>query len=110
MGDRKKPLVRDVCDACGQAVAGGGENRRAAEVTVAALREQLEDVDEALIAAFLSLASSVDSADAGGDLWREYRAHAQALREVAAGGSDDDTAAFLIEVRTPVRDSPKRRS
>lgn len=89
-----------------------GPNRTAAEKTVEALRESgaLEAVDEATVAAFLSLADAVDGPDAKADLWREYRAFSAALREAAAGGSDDDTQAFIISVQTPrgrasVRDS-----
>lgn len=105
MGERRKPSYREACSVCGNLVPGDGPNRTAAELTVASLREagSVSDQDEALVAAFLSLASSCDSPEAGGDLWREYRAHAQALREVACGGSDDDTADFLIRVQAPVR-------
>ncbi len=87
--------------------AGQGPNRRAAELTIAALRESglLEADSEAVAAAFLALASAVDMPEAKADLWREYRAFGNALREVAAGGSDDDTQDFLISVRTPVRHS-----
>lgn len=79
-----------------------GPNRTAAETTVEALRDAgaLEDVDEATVAAFLSLASEVDSGEAKADLWREYRAHGQALREAGAGGSDDDHA-FIVNIQTP---------
>lgn len=105
------------CERCGGPVEGRrkfcsddcrydrvrGANRAAAERTVAALRESgaLELVDEATVAAFLSLASAVDAPDAKADLWREYRAFSAALREAAAGGSDDDTHAFIISVQTP---------
>lgn len=84
-----------------------GPNRTAAELTVAALRESgaVEPMAEYAVTAFLSLASVVDDPEAKADQWREYRAAAQVLRELVAGGNDDDTAAFLIEVRTPVRHS-----
>ena len=87
------------------AKAKHGPNRTAAELTVQELRDtgSVEPLAEAAVVAFLSLASLVDAPDAKADLWREYRAAAQVLREVVAGGNDDDTAAFLIEVRTPVR-------
>lgn len=63
----------------------------------------LEPGDEAIVAAFLSLARAVDDPDAKADLWREYRAATVALREVASGGSDDDTASFLVSIQTPGR-------
>jgi hypothetical protein len=79
-------------------------NREAAELAVEALRAsgRLEDLDEPLATAVLALASAVDE---GGDdkLWREYRAFVQALREVALGGSDDDTTEFIFSVQTPGR-------
>jgi len=82
-----------------------GPNRVAAEATVAALRKGglLEDVDEATVAAFLSLAEAVDGPEVRADVWREYRAFANTLREAAAGGSDDDTQAFLVSIQTPSR-------
>jgi len=82
-----------------------GPNRSAAERTVAALRKagSLELIDAATVAAFLSLAEAVDAPDARADMWREYRAFSAALREAAAGGSDDDTTAFLISIQTPRR-------
>lgn len=80
-----------------------GPNRAAAERTIAAMRESgvLETVDDATVAAFLTLAAAVDQPDAKADFWREYRAFTAALKEAAAGGSDDDTQAFLITVQTP---------
>ncbi len=80
-----------------------GPNRKAADATVKALRQTgaLELIDEATVAAFLSLADAVDAPDAKADLWREYRAFSVALREAATGGSDDDTQAFIISVQTP---------
>lgn len=80
-------------------------NREAAEKTVATLRAggSLEEVDEATVVAFLSLASAVDDPDAKADLWREYRAVTAALKEAAAGGSDDDTTSFLVSIQTPGR-------
>ncbi len=80
-----------------------GPNRVAAERTIAAMREAgtLDQVDAATVAAFLSLASAVDAPDARADIWREYRAFSAALREAAAGASDDDTTAFLISIQTP---------
>lgn len=84
-----------------------GPNREAAETVVRSMRDSgaVEPDAEAAIVAFLSLASAVDEPGAKADLWREYRAAAQTLRELVAGGNDDDTADFLISVRTPVRNS-----
>lgn len=78
-------------------------NAEAAQLTVDRLRsaKALDDVDEATVQAFLSLAKAVDDPDAKADMWREYRAAIAALREVAAGGSDDDTTAFLVQIQTP---------
>lgn len=78
-------------------------NSEAAQRTVEALRDSgaLQAVDDATVAAFLSLAAAVDQPDAKADLWREYRAFSASLREAAAGGSDDDTQAFIISVQTP---------
>lgn len=80
-------------------------NKEAAERTVAALRSNgaLSDLDEATVRAFLSLAEAVDGHDVRADVWREYRAFANALREAAADGSDDDTTAFLVSIQTPSR-------
>lgn len=90
------------CSSCG-APGTIGTNRAAAERTIAAMSESgvLDAVDDATVAAFLSLASAVDGPDAKADIWREYRAFSAALKEAAAGGSDDDTQAFIVTVQTP---------
>ena len=79
------------------------KNREAAERTVESLRQagSLAVVDDATVAAFLSLAAQVDASPEKADLWREYRAATAALKEAAAGGSDDDTASFLVSIQTP---------
>ena len=63
----------------------------------------IEDTDEALVTAFLSLACAVDDEPTKADLWREYRAATAALREAASGGVDDEAASFLVTVSTPGR-------
>lgn len=90
------------CSTCG-APGTVGTNRAAAERTITAMHDSgvLEAVDDATVAAFLSLASAVDGPDAKADIWREYRAFSAALKEAAAGGTDEDSQAFLITVQTP---------
>lgn len=80
-------------------------NASAASAVVASLRESgaIEDTDEALVTAFLSLAVAVDAEPLKADLWREYRAASAALREAASGGVDDEAASFLVTVSTPGR-------
>ena len=79
----------------------------AAEATIAALEASggLEEGDEALVELVRGLAAAVDESPANAALWREYRAAVASLREVGRGGTDDDTASWLLTVRTPVRDS-----
>jgi hypothetical protein len=86
---------------------GLGPNRAAAEQVVASLRAAgaVEDRDEALLAAFLSCASDLDGCGSNmalSALHREYRGYLADVREVGAGGVDDDTAQFLESVRTPL--------
>jgi hypothetical protein len=82
---------------------GYASNAEAAAETVKRLDEAgtLDEIEPAIVQAFLSLAAAVDDPDAKADLWREYRAATAALREAAAGGSDDDTASFLVSIQTP---------
>lgn len=61
----------------------------------------LAEVDDAVITMVEGLAAAVDVDPKNAALWREYRAALQTLREAAAGGSDDDTASFLVTVQTP---------
>lgn len=75
-------------------------------MAVKALRAsgQLSEVaDEALVTGLLALAGACDEDPLNAALWREYRAFVQAVREAAAGGSDDDTTAFIVSVQTPRR-------
>lgn len=64
-------------------------------------------VPEAVIALAKGLAAELDgdASDSRGRaaLWREYRAAVTAVLEAADGASDDDTAAFLVQIRTPSR-------
>lgn len=81
-------------------------NRAAAERVVAQLRGASE-MDEALLVAFVTLAGVLDDVDARDTpgyaaLWQQYRGFLSDVREVGAGGVDDDTADFLASVRTPV--------
>lgn len=85
------------------AVNGYASNLAAAVKTVDRLANagMLDEIEPAIVQAFLSLAAAVDDPSAKADLWREYRAATAALREAAAGGSDDDTQSFLLTIRTP---------
>jgi hypothetical protein len=59
---------------------------------------------EALVQACRSLARDLDGAvkaSEAGTLWREYRQLLEMLLRVGDGGSDDDTAAFLVSIQTP---------
>lgn len=50
------------------------------------------------------LAAAVDAAPENAALWREYRAAVTTLTEVGADHDvDDDTQAFLLRIRTPMR-------
>jgi hypothetical protein len=62
-------------------------------------------VDDALVAMAKGLAAAVDADPSNAALWREYRQVWVAVKEAAAGGIDDDTASFLVTVRTPGRGS-----
>jgi hypothetical protein len=88
-------------------------NAAGLERTIKALSAHLDEEDEALIALARGLAGAVDADPANAALWREYRAAVGALVEAGTDHDvDDDTKAFLFEVRTPVRtkvgDTPKR--
>jgi hypothetical protein len=80
-------------------------NVMAVESTIAALREagRLSDTDDALVALARNLAAVVDGDSGNASLWREFRSVVQSLREVGADDIDDDTAAFRISIRTPLR-------
>ena len=73
-------------------------NLEAAQVTLRALRDsgRLELVDEARVAALLSLAAAVDAEPANASLWREYRAAEVTLRET--DDADFDYAGLLAEL------------
>lgn len=86
---------------------GQGPNARAAAATVRALRRagRLEEVDEALVKAFTTLAKCLDVAPGNAQLWREYRAFEQRLRETG-DDADDGLADVLRALSTPVGDKP----
>ena len=74
------------------------------ERTIKAIKHRLSDETEALVALARGLAAAVDAAPENAALWREYRAAVTVLSEVGADGDiDDDTQAFVLSVRTPVR-------
>lgn len=81
--------------------------RRAAGSNAAGLERTLKAFDlgpesEAVIALARGLAAAVDSDPANAALWREYRAAVMAVMEAGATDDvDDDTARFLLTVRTP---------
>lgn len=80
-----------------------GSNSVGLERTIKAMATRLGEADEALVALARGLAAAVDAAPYAA-LWREYRAAVTALMEVGADGDlDDDTQAFLLTLRTPVR-------
>jgi hypothetical protein len=81
-----------------------GSNNVGLERTIRAMADRLGEADEALVALARGLAAAVDAAPDNAALWREYRAAVTALSEVGADGDiDDDTQAFLLTLRTPVR-------
>lgn len=81
-----------------------GSNATGLERTIKAMAAQLDDTNEALVALARGLAAAVDAAPDNAALWREYRAAVTALMEVGSdGGIDDDTQAFLLALRSPVR-------
>jgi hypothetical protein len=69
-------------------------NADAARATVEALRSdgQFGEVDEARIAAFLSLAEAVDARPWNDRLWREYREAEIELRAAVDDTTDDERA------------------
>jgi len=74
------------------------------ERTIKAMAARLGETDEALVALARGLAVAVDAAPENAALWREYRAAVTALSEVGSDGDiDDDTQAFLLALRTPLR-------
>ena len=74
---------------------------RGLERTLKAAAPRLDDSHAALVAMARGLAAAVDAEPANAALWREYRATVIALGQVAGDVVDDDTAAFLVAIRTP---------
>ena len=81
-----------------------GTNAVGLERTIKAMDARLDEMNEALVALARGLAAAVDAAPDNAALWREYRAAVTALMEVGSDGDiDDDTQAFLLALRTPLR-------
>lgn len=81
-----------------------GSNANGLERTIKAMATRLGEADEALVALARGLAAAVDAAPENAALWREYRAAVTALSEVGIDSDvDDDTQAFLLALRSPVR-------
>lgn len=81
-----------------------GNQRRAAAKTIRALKDRLTPGDESVVAMVLGLADAVDADPSNAALWRELRAAVTALSEAGADVDvDDDTEAFLLALRTPMR-------
>jgi site-specific recombinase len=78
-------------------------NMAGLERTIRAMKARLDEADEALVALARGLAAAVDADPGNAALWREYRAAVTALSEVGTDDIDDDTQAFLLTLRTPVR-------
>lgn len=78
-----------------------GSNEQGLERTLKALSVRLDEDDEALVALARGLAAAVDADPANAALWREYRAAVTALSLAGADKVDDDTAEFLLSIRTP---------
>lgn len=75
---------------------------RGLQRTLKAIDARLDESHAALVALARGLAAAVDAEPGNAALWREYRAAVVALSQVATGGEvDDDTAAFLVAIRTP---------
>lgn len=84
-----------------------GSQRRAVNATVKALRDlgRLEPVDTALVVSAQGLADACDADPTNAAMWRELRAALQSLLAVGDGNPDDDSAAFLSELRASVGNS-----
>ena len=78
---------------------------RGLERTLKAAGSRLDDHHAALVAMARGLAAAVDAEPANAALWREYRATVIALGQIAGDDIDEDTAAFLVSIRTP---APRR--
>ena len=78
-------------------------NLRAVNKTLKAFDDQgvLDSVPEALVEFCRSLARAVDAEPGNAALAREYRAGLSDLRAAAAAAPDDDSAEFLVSIRTP---------
>ncbi len=77
------------------------------ERTLRAIKGRLDDSHAALVALARGLAAAVDAEPKNAALWREYRATVVALSQVATGEVDDDTAEWLLSIRTPAPRRPE---
>lgn len=83
-----------------------GPNAKAMRTTIAALKAtgKLEQADEAIVAAALSLAKAVDADPGNAALWREYRATEQRLRS-SSSGDVDEFDALAADMRAAMGDT-----
>lgn len=85
----------------------------AASAVVEALRDlgRVEDVDTALLAAYLKLASEVDDAETKdrAGLFREFRAYDAAVRALGGDDDGDGIAELLAQLSAPVEHAPAPR-
>lgn len=77
-----------------------GRNRRAAERTLAILRQtgRIEDVDAARVETIRSLADALDQDGSNAQMWRTYREAIEDLMR-ADDHADDELAQALAEIR-----------
>lgn len=91
-------------------VTNNGPNRAAADAVAAVAVEHFTGAKAAALTAFVMLAEAVDSDPTNAALWGQYRAAEQLIREVAAGGDDDEftqlMARLSAEIRDPAVDEP----
>lgn len=87
-----------------------------AALTVDAMRSagRLEAIDEALVAAYLALATELDllpiEAQGRSSLFREFRAYHDALMAAGVTDDGDDLANLLASMSAPVGVDPPARS
>lgn len=86
----------------------------AASKVVASLRSlgRVEDIDEALLDAYLKLAGEIDTADTKdrAGLFREFRAYDLAVRSLGGDDDGDGIAELIAQLSTSVVDAPTPRS
>lgn len=79
--------------------------------TIAQMRSEgrLAAGSEAVVALAEGLAAAVELDVSNAALWKEYRAALATLIAIEGDG-DDETQRFLLEVRTPVRNSSRSKA